>query len=56
LGIPPAESAKELVVETMRLLDEEARWNGVRTIAKALVNEGRGRCLEEDELMRLLVP
>jgi hypothetical protein len=54
LGRRPTESAEELVVETMRLLDNEACWNGVRTVAMALVNGGQGRCLREDELIELL--
>ncbi len=54
LGSRPAESCEELVVETMRLLDGEACWNCVRTVATALVNEGLGRRLDEEELMRSL--
>jgi hypothetical protein len=53
-GRRPAESPEQLIVETMRLLDDEGRWNAVRTIAVALVNEGQGRYLDEIEVTRLL--
>jgi hypothetical protein len=53
-GSHPAESPEELIVETMRLLDDEGRWNAVKTIAIELVNEGQGRYLGEDEVTRLL--
>jgi hypothetical protein len=56
LGCRPAESPEDLVIETMRLLDDDAHWNSVGEIAQTLANEGQGRSLDEEELMRLLAP
>ncbi len=52
--VPPAESDEQLVIETMKLLDREDCWNRVHIMAKALINDGLGRCLVENDIMPFL--
>ena len=52
--VPPAETDEQLVIETMKLLDREDCWNSVHILATALINDGLGRCLVENDIMPFL--
>ena len=54
LGMVPAETDEQLVIETMKLLDREDCWNSVHILATALINDGLGRCLVENDIMPFL--
>jgi hypothetical protein len=54
LGCRPTESREELIVETIKLLNNAGLWNTVKTIAMALVNDDQGRRLERSQLARML--
>jgi hypothetical protein len=54
LGARPAQSDEQIVIEAMRLLDDENCWGQVSRLASVLVNDGRGNYLDESELLRFL--
>ncbi len=56
LGAKPAQSDEQIVIEAMKLLNDESCWSRVAQLATALANEGQGNYLDENALSRLLKP